>query len=486
MATAPDESASSVSERRPSAGTTPTAAPLDGRSDKPTLRAYQVEGVDFLLRHRRGLLAWAPGTGKTPATVSALRAAGPQRTLVVAPKSVCHHWLDMMNDWWPGLVGVLGTGTAAQREAAREFVTGLGERPVALVLNYEAMRVDVEALREMGFGAVVFDEGHRLKNRTAMQTRAANALCRSPGQWVWLVTGTPIQNRPEEIWSLLHLVDRHRYSSYWAWVRNFYETSMENYGWGGSRRAVEQLGDLRDGAIERMRGELVDVMLHRSLEELLPHLPDVTHTTIDVELDPDERALYEQLRKKVWAEIEGEILLIPNEVARMTRLRQVVSDVEILSAERERPGSKIRAAVELIDDLEPAQVIVLTWSRAAAERIATECDGVFIHGDVPAQARHDTLEGFKEGRYRVLAGTLATIGEGVDGLQVAHHLIRLDRDWTPSRNEQAVARIRRSGQASDKIFCWDLVAHDTIDAVVERALRHKQDVIQEVLTDLGR
>jgi SNF2 family DNA or RNA helicase len=450
------------------------------------LRKYQVEGVSFLLSHRRSVLALAPGVGKTPTTLVALRDASVLRVLIVAPKSVVHHWENLAMAWWPDLWTFIGTGTAKQRTVVREDVWTRGRTaPTALIINYEAMRQDIEALSKIQWDAVVFDEAHRLKNRQAQQTRAANVIAKHPHQWVWLVTGTPILNRPEEIWSLLHLCDQHRFSSYWAWVRSYYETSMESYGWGPQRRAVEQLGDLRDGALDSMRSELGDVMFHRSLEECLPHLPPVTNTLIDVELDPEERKLYEALLHKTWADIEGEILLIPNEVARMTRLRQVVSDVEILGATRTKPGSKIAAALELISDLEPEQVVVLTWSRAAAERVAEECDGAFIHGGVDTGVRQQILGKFVSGEIRILAGTLATLGEGVDGLQVARHLIRLDRDWTPARNDQAVARLRRSGQRS-AVVVHDIVAFDTIDATVERALRHKTSVIEAVLKDLGK
>lgn len=458
----------------------------NSKNPEISLRKYQQEGTKFLLSHRRSVLALAPGTGKTPTALAALRDAGALRTLIVAPKSVVHHWEDMAATWWPELWTFVGTGTAKARETAREDVWTRGRTlPTALVINYEAMRQDVDALAKIAWDAVIFDEGHRLKNRNAQQTRAANHLCRSPQQWVWIVTGTPILNRPEEIWSLLHLIDSSRFSSYWRWVRAYYETSMENYGWGPQRRAVEQLGDLYDGAIERMRGELTDVMFHRTLEECLPDLPEVTFSTIDVELDPEERKLYQALLHKTWAEVSpGEIMLIPNDVARQTRLRQVVSDIEILGAERTKPGSKIAAAVEIIGDLEPEQVVVLTWSRAAAERVAEEVDGAFIHGGVDGARRHEVLQKFKAGEFRILAGTLATLGEGVDGLQVARHLIRLDRDWTPARNTQAVARLRRSEQRN-AVVVHDIVAYDTIDATVEKALRHKENVIEAVLRDLS-
>jgi len=449
---------------------------------EPKLRPYQEEAMAFLLSHRRSLLTYAPGTGKTPTVLRALRAVAPARTLIVAPKNVCLHWKNLAAAWWPLADVIDGRGDARRRRRARDaFKVSSVDGPVALVVNYESMRGDVEHLTSLNFSALVFDEGHRLKNRNAVQTRAANALTRRPDQWVWFVTGTPIMNRPEEIWSLCHIIDRHRFSSYWRWARDHYETKVETYGWGGGRRQVEQLGDLHEGALERMRAELGDVMIHRPLEELLPHLPDVTFTTVDVELDAAERRIYDELEKRCWAEIDGEILLVPNEVARMTRLRQVVSNLEILDPSRAEMGSKVAAAVELCADLEPAQVLCLTWSRAAAERVALEAGGVYIHGGVSTDQRQGILEGFAAGRFRILAGTLATLGEGVDGLQVAHHCIRLDRDWTPARNEQALARIRRSGQASDKIWCWDITAADTIDAVVERALRRKENVISAVL-----
>jgi superfamily II DNA or RNA helicase len=157
-----------------------------------------------------------------------------------------------------------------------------------------------------------------------------------------------------------------------------------------------------------------------------------------------------------------------------------VSNIEVLR-EDGQPGSKVRAAAELAADLEPAQVVVLTWSRSAAEAVSSLVGGEFIHGGVPTDERKRILDSFKTGGLRVLSGTLATLGEGLDGMQVAHHMIRLDRDWTPARNEQGLARIRRSGQASEVIFCWDITAADTLDAVVERALRAKEDVLEAVL-----
>jgi SNF2 family DNA or RNA helicase len=422
----------------------------------------------------------APGTGKTPTTLVALQEAGPHRVLIVAPKTMVGHWIDLAAVWYPALQVVDGTGNRDLRQCARALVRGKPERPTALVLNYEAMRTDVETLSDIVWGALVADECHRLKNRRALVTKTAKRLTRHPRMWCWLLSGTPIPNRPEEAWSLLNLIDRHRFSSYWNWVEEHCTT--EPIYKGRMRVAnARTITGLQPGAVERVREQLADVLLYRTLEELLPDLPEVTTTTVTVALDDEERRIYDHLSERYWAELgDGILLQAPNDVARITRLRQMVSDISILRPGE--PGTKVRAAAELASDLEPAQVVVLTWSRGAAEGVAGLVGGEFIHGGVSAGERRRILDSFKSGDLRVLAGTLSTLGEGMDGMQVAHHMIRLDRDWTPARNEQAIARIRRSGQRSDAVFCWDITAADTVDAVVERALRHKEDVLTAVLS----
>lgn len=441
-----------------------------------------------MLAHRRCILGLSPGTGKTPTALVALRTAGPWRTLIVCPKSMVGHWIALAGDWYPELRAIDGSGSAAQRRAAREAVAGHPIAPTALVINYEAMRGDVDALAAITWGAIVCDESHRLKNRQAMVTKAMNRLARHPRTWWWGLTGTPCPNVPQEIWTSLHLIDRARFSSYWRWVEAHCDLEPVYRG-GRPVPHARQITGLREGAVEQIRAQLNDVMFYRTLEECLPYLPDVTFTTVTVTLDAAERKVYDAMLRRGWASIAvgdaGEEILLqaPNKLSQYTRLRQITSNIEVLTDD-DSPGTKVRAAAELCSDLDPAQVVVLTWSRSAAEAVAKLAGGEHIHGGVPAGERAEILGRFRTGDLRVLAGTLSTLGEGVDGMQVAHHLVRLDRDWTPARNEQALARIRRSGQRSERIFCWDVVAHDTIDAVVERALRRKEDVLSAVLGEV--
>ena len=116
------------------------------KSENFRLRSYQTEAVKFLITHRRSILALAPGTGKTPVALSALRDVGAQRTLVVCPKSVIRHWIDLAATWHPGLWVWNGTGTVKVRTTAREDAALIRSAPSALVINYESMRQDIEGL----------------------------------------------------------------------------------------------------------------------------------------------------------------------------------------------------------------------------------------------------------------------------------------------------------------------------------------------------
>lgn len=437
--------------------------------------------MDFMLTHRRCIFGYAPGTGKTPTTLVALEQAGPWRTLCIAPKSVLSHWVEEAAVWFPGLRVVEGWGTAAVRRAARDDVTTMPEQPTMYLTTYESMRNDVEELAAITWGALVCDEAHRARNRNSQLTKAINRLVKHPRMWLWMLTGTPVVNRPQEAWSLLHLIDRHRFSSYHRWINQHCELEDLYLKGRRDRFRPKVIVGLKPGAEDRIREELADVLLYRTLDELLPDLPEATITPIFVELDAEERRVYRELVKKAWTTLEdGTTLRTMNEISRMTRLRQIVSSMDALGAGREKSGSKVAVAAELCADLEPEQVVVLTWSRAAAERVAKETGGSFIHGGVDQDARKKIMAGFTDGSVRVLAGTISTLGEGVDGLQVARILIRLDRDWTPARNAQSVARLRRSGQCS-AVVVYDLVARDTLDETIEAALAAKESVIDALL-----
>lgn len=453
------------------------------------LRDYQEQAQRFLLDHRRCIYGDAAGSGKTPTTLAALRAAQVRRVLLVVPRSVCLHWQREAEIWFPELHLIDGRGTVEKRARAREQAVALSGEvgsssgATGLLLNYDLLRMDVVALERLGWQAVVFDEAHRLKNRKAQVTKAAQRITRRlPGSWLWMLSGTPILNHPSEAWSLLHLISHTRWPSYWNWVRRFCETSLIPYH-GRQRQPVEVIGALKPGAAEAIKDQLDDVLIQRDLDTLLPHLPQVTEVPVPVQLDPHEEKAYREIKRKHWTVLDdGTLITTQNEISRITRFRQIVGEMGALASSPSKPGAKVRAVAEIVADLEPEPVVVLCWSRAAAERIAEMTLGEFVHGGLDSHERDAVVRHFADGKVRVIVGTIATLGEGVDGLQRARYMVRLDRDWTPARNEQAVARIRRSGQLADTLVVYDVFATNTVDEEIARVVADKRSVIDAVLT----
>lgn len=450
--------------------------------DLPELRPYQEQAVAHLDRVRRGIYADAPGTGKTPATLQWLRdidnqpTGGPRRHLIVAPLPVLDHWVEEAAVWYPDLTMVVGAGTPTERADARVRASTAKGHSV-LLLHYEGLRIESKALsaRSGAFDTLVCDEAHRLKGRSTLVTKAARLMARRVAR-VALLTGTPVMNRAEELWSLLNLLDPGEYTSFWRFVHTYFETEQRNYH--TSPRPVTIIGDVKPERLDDLRALVRPVMIQRTLDECLPNLAEAVEILHPATLTPAERKAYKALDKHSWLDLGGgKILQAENHLAKATRLRQMASDCgSVLST---GTGGKALAAIELCQGtLVAEQVVVLTAYKATARAIAEALgdEAVIYTGDEDELARRRALSSFKAGKARVLVGTLATLGEGVDGLQVARYLVMVDRDWTPARNEQAIARLRRSGQGGT-VVVYHVFAEGTIDEDVAQALAKKEEVI---------
>lgn len=189
--------------------------------------------------------------------------------------------------------------------------------------------------------------------------------------------------------------------------------------------------------------------------------------------------MHDSMSKRFWMEHGGQLVTAPNRITQSLRLRQLASDWTAFGGEG--LGSKAKAAVDLVNDLGDEQVVIFCSFRSTTEALALVLpNSAAFHGGLTSMQRNERLDGFRSGEYQILVGTFGVMSEGIDGMQVARHCIMLDRDWVPARNEQAIARLQRSGQKS-AVNVTHLVATDTIDDVVAEALRRKRSVIKAVL-----
>lgn len=452
--------------------------------DLADLMPHQVDGLDALAA--RAILGDAAGGGKT--VTSLVWADGVSdpvygKVLVLATgEEIMEQWLAQAELWTPRPY-VKGWGTKAKRETARRD-TAL--EAGGLVLNYEAMWRDVDALIEVGFDTIICDEAHHLKNRTSATYKALDKLARRSTNLL-LVTGTPILNHAEELWSMLHLIDPARWSSFWRWAKEHFDIEVTDFH-GTAPSPIRLVKGLKPGHEDVLRAELHEFLLARDYDTIFPGTPTPILHEVNVQLSEAEREHYNELVRRSWTRVGDELIVTENAVAKTTRLRQLTSSWAAFDEDAEHPGAKVQAAVELVGRLKDAdKILVLSAYQSTAERVTAELNKVAlmglaatIHGNTPKRERRGVLAKFKEGGIRVLSATIGVLGEGVDGLQVADTLIQLDRDWTPARNEQVLARLRRGGKTR-QVTAFYIVADRTVDEAVSRALSSKTEIIQSLL-----
>jgi SNF2 family DNA or RNA helicase len=346
-----------------------------------------------------------------------------------------------------------------------------------LVLNHELLRRDIDDLLNIKWQALVVDEAHRLKGRnTGVALAAGKIAWRAQG--VALLTGTPVLNDAYEVWPLLHIVRPKQYRSFWKWVNEHFHVELTTFH-GKLPRAIRVITNMKPGHDELIKAELAEVMIARP--NLLPHVPVRAHI-VPVELNENERRAYENIDAHGWAHIGGELVEASTPLTKMTRLRQLASEWSTFSEDVEA-GTKVTAALELLNE-QPDRVVILTAYKATARALYAQLypgnTGMFT-GDESKKQRAQALREFGEGRTNCIIGTIAAMGEGVDGLQVASKMIRLERDWTPARNTQAIGRILRDGQLAEAVDVWDIVAADTVDQEVAEMLARKADIVDRVV-----
>lgn len=477
------------------------------------LRPYQRAGAAFLVAARQALIADEMGTGKTVQTISALEVIGDAAypALIVCPSSMKLTWEAEFHKWAPSRMPVVIAGTAAKRRSKIEELQ-LGAAQVGII-NYEALRYHTrldgygsvtlsdddrtpKELNQVPFKSVVADEAHRVKDPRAKQTRALWAIGR-PAQQRYALTGTPVANTPEDIWTLMRFVSPEEYPAKTKFIERY---ALQAYNVFGFMQVVGVKAETR----EELFKILDPRMIRRLKKAVLPQLPDKTYVTRTVELEAKQRKAYDMLRKEMMAELTGGTLMATNTLTQCTRLVQFASaygelvdqgrtDAEgqtLLDLILTDPSCKVDALMEVIEELGEQQAVVFAESRQlielAAKRLAgKDGDGVRfgqITGSVSPLDRQEAVTAFQSHRLKLLLCTLGAGGEGLT-LTAAATAIFLQRSFSMVKNVQAEDRIHRIGQEADAVTIVDLVAANTIEARIHAVRAEKGERLEEIVRD---
>ena len=437
---------------------------------------FQQEDVERVLTSKENhhLIANEMGTGKTYEAI----AIDVQRrqaedyvdspTLVIAPLSTISGWKNHFEELTNLKI------CAIEPKKRDRFLEELKEyRASVFICHWESLRLMPE-LAGVGWWHVIADEVHKAKNRKARQTVALKKI---KAKYKLGLSGTPIVNRPDELWSILNWMFPKEYRSYWRFYNSYIEFEI---GHPGGYHIIKGTKNM-----EELRGITRPLLTRRTKKEVLKDLPEKYYTPIEVPLSGKQRRAYDQMRKDMIAwigENEGQPLVAPVVISKLVRLQQLALAYGELEDGEEfvltTPSAKLDVLKELLQPGE--KTVVFTQYVKMINLVEQELQGLKIdtlHGGT--SNRGEVIERFQEGDTDVLLCSIGAGGVGIT-LTAASRVIFLDRSWSPAMNLQAEDRLHRIGQ-ENAVQVVDLIGQDTVDLGRMQRLDQKWQWIRQLL-----
>lgn len=445
---------------------------------KAQLRTYQQHGFNWLCFLRKyglgGILADDMGLGKTIQTLSAILAAHEaghtHPSLVVCPASVISVWKQEVERWCEGVTPVILTSQNRSR-----FIDEFPSRTVAIA-SYPSVARSAELFGKRVWNYVVLDEAHRVKNHTTASAKACKSLL---AHHKLAVTGTPIQNRLRDVWSLYDsIMPGHLGDDVGAFERKF-------------GTPIEKNKD--HDAAERLRKRIDPFKLRRLKTQVASDLPVLHQQVRSVSLHAEQRTLYRDLVHQIIPAgieaLEGHRGNALHALENLLRLRQVCAHPRLLDTQYALHGTsaKFDEFCELLGETLDAdhKVLVFTQWQQMAALIREHLDAEQIRhgvldGSVPTEQRAALVTEFqrKDGP-PVLVISLLAGGEGIT-LTEADTVIMYDRWWNPAVEEQAIARAHRIGQQRP-VNAYILETRDTIEQRLATILGAKKGLADDLI-----
>jgi SNF2 family DNA or RNA helicase len=413
---------------------------------------YQLEGIAFLMPRHAALLADEMGLGKTAQAILALRllfhAGIVRRGLIVCPKPLVSNWSRELHAWAEDLPFEVVGGDAADRRSGWL----VSNCPLKLV-NYELLTRDADFLADevVRFDVVVLDEAQRIKNRESKTAQVVRTLRRDRS---WALTGTPIENKPEDLVNLFAFVDPGRVPP--------------------------------DTPAKRLPQLTGDCILRRTKDDVLADLPPKTIRDAYLELTPAQRQSYVLAEKDGVIRLNslGETITIHHVFELVMRLKQICNfdpltgqsaKLEQLHADLTEIAESGRKALVFSQWVEPLEVLA---------RALQPLGPLQFHGRVAPRERQAVLERFRRDPSKHVI--LMSYGAGSVGLnlQFTNYVFLFDRWWNPAVEDQAINRVHRIGQRQP-VFVTRFITPDTIEGRIAEVLDRKRQLFTELLEQSG-
>lgn len=434
-----------------------------------TLTDYQVEGVKLLRQRGRVILGDDPGLGKSAQALWAIKENNKQRVLIICPATVKPTWAEQIEQWDKGATYSMVSGKLQQREDA------IRAKAKYTIINYDVIKKHIDLILKIPYDTIIIDEGHKISNRSSVATKLIFKItAKDKDVDLYIVTGTPYKNHPSDIWSYLHAINPVKFSSYWAWVRKYFELVENPY----AQFAPKKPGKILDP--KAFKADHERYIIRRRSVDVYGGKETVRLINVPIVMDKDQREIYQSMKKESWCSVHGKEFVADNPLTKLTRLRQICLSPELLINDSDGVGgAKLEALVEFISNHND-KIVLFSMFSSGIKRISKVLNSlgiktVTITGDRNEQQRIDAREQFKnDPAVRCIAINIDSGGAGLDGLQHASSsIVMLDKHWNPSMNLQAYGRLDRKGQTS-LVRVWNFQIKGSVEKRVDDIVRRKE------------
>lgn len=443
-----------------------------------TLRPYQLEGVRWLERLRSmflsGILADDMGLGKTLQAIVAIsqfQQTSKQRTLIVCPTSLLYNWKEEMSKFNPQLKTTVIDGVPVQR---KKMIDQLSSYDV-VVTSYTLLQKDVEYYRAHLFSYVILDEAQHIKNRG---TRNAKSVKLVEAEHRVILSGTPIENSLDELWSLFDFL--------MPGFLGTYERFLEKY--------IRVSGKEQMKNLEYLRKKVSPFILRRMKVDVLDDLPAVSELVYHCQLSAVQQELYRSYAESARNELvklvekEGFDRVQIHVLATLTRLKQICCHPAIFAKEKAEPGdsAKYEMLLELLQTLIEGGHKTVIFSQYTRMLQIMSADfaakGIrFSYLDGSSSHRLEIVKQFNEDPS--ISVFLVSLKAGGTGLNLvgADTVIHYDMWWNPAVESQATDRVHRMGQ-KNSVSAYKLITLNTIEEKIAEMQKRKKGLVKKVVS----
>jgi len=452
-------------------GYQPDYSPINGE-----LYPYQKEGIDFALFRKTAIIADEMGLGKTIQAIgTAVLKKGIfdfRKTLVVCPASLKEQWKKEIEKFSNEKALVI-EGFPDERE--RQYSDN---DHFFFIVNYETILRDQLALNKAGFDFLILDEAQRIKN---FETKTASSIRRLQFKHVLIITGTPIENRLIDIFSIVSAINPNFFGPLWEFSYQHCLFDPEKHN------KINGYYNL-----QKLNKQLEPILIRREKRKVLDQLPNVQQINVPVNLSPLQADYHASYAKGIAAIIRKKFLT-PYDLQKLQLLlasMRMVCDSTYLIDEETNESPKLEELkyilLEKLDVLNSESKIIIfsEWVKVhkLIGHILRENNIGFteLNGSVPVKLRGELIRKFETNPHCKIFLSTEAGGSGLN-LQVASTLINFELPWNPAKKNQRIGRIDRLGQKSNKLTIYNFITQNSIEQQIASGLLVKQSLFDGVL-----